>query len=181
MKLLKNSDSGSLNLSTALEESKKNLAEEVDSFRVLQTAQAKIRKAGLPHPRQAVDSEGEILRPDLNGLAGMDNVSLGKLLAELTSVCDYTAYAAAIADVNLTVETAVFEYVRSKVRISKTGKVHESRDKTIVDPRVVSAQASLLEKQAIAALTKVLLENYQRDWQTVSREITRRGQESERI
>lgn len=158
------------------------MAQDVDSYRVFQAASAKIKKAGLRVPQQPLNNDGEPIVLRLNAaVVDMDNVSLGKLLVDLSALCDYAAYAAAVAEINLSVETAVFEFVRAKVRIGKSGKVHESRDKTNIDPRFIEAQSQLLEKQAIATLTKVLVENYQRDWQTVSREITRRGQESERI
>ena len=153
------------------------LEDEIEQFRVTVRAQAKIKKAGLPKPEQ-YEKNGEPLNPKLSlKLASISNGELGKLMAEFTASAEYATYAAAIADINRTVALNVLEFVEAKVRLSKTGTVQLKGDKTRVDPRVITARAEFLEKDAVATLTQSLQKNYERGLSTISREITRRQSE----
>jgi hypothetical protein len=49
------------------------------------------------------------------------------------------------------------------------------------DPRVVDAQSKALYYEAIYRLTKAAMKNAQRNWDTISRRITQRGQAIERM
>lgn len=152
---------------------------DVEGYRVTQRALAKVRKAGLPRPRQQV-VDGEALNPELDlNLADIDNGSLGRLLVEFTAACEYAAYLAAVADIDRTVEQNVMEYVEAKVRLSKTGTVQRRADRTNVDPLVIDARSRFLEKDAISTLTAAIQKNYERSLSTISREITRRQNELE--
>jgi len=157
----------------------RDISQEVDSFRVTQRALAKIRKAGLPRPKH-YKKGGEPLDPKLDlHLASTDNETVGRMLVEFTAASEFATYAAAIADIDRTVERNVLEFVESKVRLSKSGTVQRRSDKTNVDPRVVEARARYLEKDAIAAMTEAIQKNYERSLATISREITRRQTELE--
>lgn len=156
-----------------------NHRNDVEEYRVTLRAMAKVRKAGLPKPKQYM-KHGEPLNPKLDlHLASIDNSALGKLMTEFTAAAEYAAYAAAVADIDRTVEQNVLEFVESKVRLSKGGTVQKKSDKTNVDPRVIEARAKFLEKDAIATLTAVIQKNYERSLATISREITRRQTELE--
>jgi hypothetical protein len=150
---------------------------EVEDFRVLQVAQGKIRKAGLPRPTLQTKND-EPLQPKLDlSLASVDNKTLGKLMAEFTAAAEYASYAHAIADINLTIEEYVLEFVTAKTRLGKSGTVQETKDKTTIDPKVREATATYLEKLAVAKLTASIMNNYERGIMAISREITRRQNE----
>jgi hypothetical protein len=101
------------------------------------------------------------------------------MLVEFTACAEYATYAAAIADINRSVEENIMEFVISKVRLTKSGTVQKKNDKTNVDPHVIAAKQRFLEKEAIATLTETIQRNYERALSTISREITRRQNELE--
>jgi hypothetical protein len=147
----------------------------------MQKAKAKILKAGLPKPNRYLDDDNEPLNPKLDlQLASVDNGTLGRLMAEFTAAAEYAAYAAAVADINKSIEESVLEFVEAKTRLRKTGTVQHKSDKTAVDPHVVRARAGYLEKEAVAKLSATILKNYERALSTISREITRRQNEEDR-
>jgi hypothetical protein len=160
--------------------SKLRLEEEVEQFRVMQKAQAKLKKAGLPKPTQYRDDEDEPLDPKLRAdLPSISNAELGVLMGQFVAMCEYAAYAAAVADVNRTTALSILNFVEAKVRLSKSGTVRQRADKTEVDPRVVAARTEFLERDAVATLTAALQKNYERGYTALSREISRRQVEAE--
>lgn len=184
MKLPKNLPTGNQSSSEddSDDHSEKQRHSDIDDYRVRQRALAKVRKAGLPRPEPVTDRHGEPFNPKLSlKLASIDAAALGKLMAEFTAACDYAAYAAAIADIDRSIEKSILEFVEAKVRLSKTGSnARRQADKALIDPRVIAAKQAFLEKDAIATLTATLLRNYERSLSTISREITRRQNELER-
>jgi hypothetical protein len=101
-------------------------------------------------------------------------------MTEYTAACEYASYAAAIADIDRSVERSVLDYVEAKTRLSKTGTVRKVADKALIDPTVVAARQAYLEKDALATLTATIAKSYERAINTVSREITRRQSELDR-
>lgn len=179
MKLLQTDDEETFTMDHDEVVDRRGISEIVDSYRVTQTALAKIRKAGLPRPKQ-YEKGGKPLNPKLDlHLASTDNETVGRLLMEFTAASEYATYAAAIADIDRTVERNVLEFVESKVRLSKGGTVQRRTDRTNVDPRVIEARARYLEKDALATLTDAIQKNFERSLSTISREITRRQTELE--
>jgi len=142
---------------------------------------AAVKRARLTIPQRPVNDQNEDINPKLPlDLAASTPDKLGKLLTQFTAMCDYTAYAAALADIDSTVEEHVLETVTARVRLEKSGTVSEKADKTSIDPRVRDAAQKYFERYALFKLTATLLSNYERDLSAVSREITRRGQEWDR-
>jgi hypothetical protein len=177
MKLLHNQRKE--NPSTLEDDPQEKRHSEMAEYRVRSRALAKIQKAGLPKPEPYMRN-GEPINPKIDlKLASIDNAALGKLMAEFTASCEYAAYAAAVADIDRTIEKNILEFVEAKVRLSKSGTVQRKADKTNVDPHVIAARQAFLEKDAIATLTATLLRSYERSLQTISREITRRQNELE--
>jgi hypothetical protein len=79
------------------------------------------------------------------------------------------------------------DFVKSRLRIGlkfdsegKKMAVKDKDDMVEVDPRVVDANAKFLYDNTVYSLTKVLRDKSQRDWETVSRRITQRGQAIDR-
>jgi hypothetical protein len=177
MKLLPNLKNGNLSSSTDPAEKRRS---EVEGYRVTQTALAKVRKAGLPKPYQ-YKKDDEPLTPKLDlKLASVNNDALGRMLVEFTAASEYASYAAAIADIDRTVEKNILDFTEAKVRLSKSGTVQRKADKTMVDPLVIEARQRFLDKDALATLTAAIQKNYERSLSTISREITRRSNEMDR-
>lgn len=101
-------------------------------------------------------------------------------MTQFTALADYASVAAAEADIDLSVAEHVYEHVKSTVRLSKSGTVSERADKTIIDPQVKAAAQHYFNALALSKLTTQVLRAYERDLATVSREISRRGQDLER-
>lgn len=101
-------------------------------------------------------------------------------MTQFTALADYASVAAAEADIDLSVAEHVYEHVKSTVRLSKTGTVQDKADKTIIDPQVKAAAQHYFQAEALSKLTMQILRAYERDLATVSREISRRGQDLDR-
>ena len=120
-------------------------------------------------------------------LTGLDDDDLGDLLNNLSQYTGYVESELAQAQAKLDSAKAQFEFTYARVRIgvklSVEGRLTD-RDKTdlvITDPRVVEAQAKVLFTESIYRLTRTIRDQAQRNWETVSRRITQRGQEVERM
>jgi hypothetical protein len=143
-----------------------------------------------------VQSRG-IMAPSLPGsgyrgempqdLTGLDDNDLGDLLNNLSQYTGYVESELSHAQTKLDSAKAQFEFCYARVRIgvkaASEGRVTD-RDKTdlvITDPRVVESQAKVLFAEGIYRLTRTIRDQAQRNWETVSRRITQRGQEVERM
>lgn len=135
----------------------------------------------MPKPEPYLDEDGKTLSPRLKrNLASVDNPTLGRLMTEYTAAAEYAAYAAAIADIDRSVERSILDFVEAKIRLTKSGTVQKKADKAMIDPHVVAAKQAFLEKDAIATLTATIAKSFERAIQTISREITRRQSELDR-
>lgn len=143
-----------------------------------------------------VQSRG-IIAPSLPGsgyrgempqdLTGLDDNDLGDLLNNLSQYTGFVESELAQSQAKLDSAKAQFEFTYARVRIGvkamAEGRITD-RDKTdlvITDPRVNAAQQMVLYTESIYRLTRTIREQAQRNWETVSRRITQRGQEVERM
>lgn len=140
-----------------------------------------IQEMGLPTPKQPLDHDGNPVAPQLqDDLTKLSSQELGKLLALVTACADYAAYIAAVSDVSRNEAQQSMDLTWARVRMEKSGTVGERDNKTNLDPRMVHSRREFLEREAVARLTAVVSKNYERDLNTLSREITRRGVEFHR-
>jgi len=175
MKFTKHSKTGAPGSSDTLTQ------QTIATFSVRDEAIAAVKKARLPIPKRPTDAEGTPIVPKLpQELANATGMMLARLMSQYTGLADYAGYATALADIDLSTATHVYEHVLAKVRLQKTGSVQERTDKALTDPRVRSAARHYYSAEALAKLTNALSRSYERDLATVSREVTRRGQEEKR-
>ena len=155
--------------------------ETIADFQSKEEAIALVRKAKLPVPKRPINADGEEIHPRLPfDLPHTTTDKLGRLLGQFTSLADYASVAAAEADIELSVAEHVYEYVKSTVRLSKTGTVQDKSDKTTIDPQVKAAAQNYYRALALSKLTTQILRACERDLATISREISRRGQDMDR-
>lgn len=122
-------------------------------------------------------------------ITSLDDERLGNLLNDVSQWCGFLEVETAKATAARAEAEATADFVRSRVRLAmkidpETNKkltVQDKNDMVEVDPRVVRATASLLYTETVYSLTKVLRDKAQRDWDTISRRITQRGQGIERM
>jgi hypothetical protein len=127
-------------------------------------------------------------------LTELGDDELGDLLNNLSQYCGYAEYQLALASVARDEAEARLDYISARVRIGikanhaelraeGEGKLTEKDKNDLVEtePRVVAARSESLYADASYHLIKVIRDKTQRDWETVSRRITQRGQEVERM
>lgn len=121
-------------------------------------------------------------------LTSLDDEMLGNLLNDLSAWCAFVESELARATTERDAATEHLDFVRARVRLGlkldEDGKkltVQDKNDRVETDPRVVEAASRELYIESVYTLTRVIRDRAQRDWDTVSRRITQRGQEVERF
>ena len=121
-------------------------------------------------------------------ITSLNDDELGNLLHRIDHMCGYIgeqlALYKAYADdaesvVNFTKERILTDFKaengKSKLTVSEKDAILE------VDPRVKQARDSYRFQDRLYTLTRAVRDRYQRHWETVSRRITQRGQDIERM
>lgn len=138
---------------------------------------------GLIFPAHPGQYTGQ-MPPDLTSLT---DEQLGNYLNMSGAWCAYVEAELAKAAAAKDCATSELEFVKARVRIAiratddKRLTAKDKDDLVATDPRVVSAISKALYTDAIHVMTRALKEKAQRDWETISRRITQRGQEVERM
>lgn len=121
-------------------------------------------------------------------ITSLDDEKLGDLLNNLSRWCGYIDEELSKAETFMKGSKSQLEFLESRIRIAiradeNTRKltVQDKNDIVTTDTRVVAARAKYLYAAAVYDLTKTVLSTAQRDWDTVSRRITQRGQDIERM
>jgi hypothetical protein len=151
---------------------------------VYQDALAQVQSRGIMAPSLPNSGYRGEMPQDLTGLGDDD---LGDLLNNLSQYTGYVESELAKAQALVDSAKGQFEFIYARVRIGikslSEGRLTD-RDKTdlvITDSRVVDAQAKVIYSESVYRLTRTIREQAQRNWETVSRRITQRGQEIERM
>jgi len=151
---------------------------------VYQDALTQVQSRGIIAPSLPTSGYRGEMPQDITSL---DDNDLGDLLNNLSQYTGYVESELAQAQAKLDSAKAQFDFTYARVRIgvkmSMEGRLTD-RDKTdlvVTDPRVVEAQARVLYSESVYRLTRTIREQAQRNWETVSRRITQRGQEVERM
>lgn len=116
----------------------------------------------------------------------LDDGHLGQILGYMSEYCGFVESELSVATVNRNTAEHILDQLRAGLRLyltSSRGKltVQDKNDIVESDPRVVDAKASFLYWSSVYALTKTILDRCQRNWDTISRHITQRGQQVDRM
>jgi hypothetical protein len=151
---------------------------------VLQDALRTVTGSGLVFPDAPQGYTGDMPRD----LTTLDDGKLGDLLNSLSAWCSFADSELAKADAARSEAKARLEFVRSRIRLmikmdpeQKKLTNPDKDDIVTTDPRVVAATGRSLYCEAVYTLTRAIRERAQRNWETVSRRITQRGQEVDRM
>ena len=135
--------------------------------------------------RRGLHSRTPVPPYHLPQLTQLDDNDLGDLLSTISTYCAFVEEELAKATMELEAAKSQETFVRARVRIELRDhtkmKADEAKDLMEVDKRVVDARSATLYAKAVCDLIDVKMKNAQRDWDTVSRRITQRGQEIDRI
>ena len=158
---------------------------ETKKLNVYEDAMAAVTSWGLTTPKPMMNGYNGGLPNDLTAL---DDESLGDLLSNLSQYIGYVESRLAQSDVNKGESESHLEFVKSKIRLGLRAAIGEGRvtaqDKTdamVADERFKEAEKRAQYCDAIYKITKNIRDTAQRNWETVSRQITLRGQGVERM
>lgn len=120
-------------------------------------------------------------------ITSLDDNDLGDMLSKMSDYCGYVESELAKAEAARNSAQSRLEFIRAKIRLNvkatAQGRLTNSdkNDIVTVDQDVVLATSQSLYHEAIYDLTKKTANRIQRNWETISRRITQRGQEVERM
>jgi hypothetical protein len=119
-----------------------------------------------------------------NDITDVGSEELGTLYTRLTSWSDYIASQLTMAQLEERAALKAKEFKENTMLVRRMGasvkgeRVTSVKAEIAVDPEVVQLDNTYEEKYAYRKLVEMLLTNHERDLQLVSREITRRSNES---
>jgi hypothetical protein len=139
----------------------------------------------VPSRMREGDFNGE-LPPSITSL---DDDTLGDLLAKANQWTAFVQFELAKADAARKGSEASLKWLQAAIRLTLksdqiTGKrltVTEKDDIMTTHPQVVDAQSAVLFAEAKYQMIRAIYDKAQQNWDTVSRRITQRGQQVERI
>lgn len=134
----------------------------------------KLKKARLSIPSAPSGNTCPQMPEDITELGDKD---LGHYMGIYSAWISYAESVSALADIRATTRENIFDFVQAKVRIEKSGTVQDKSDQTTVDERYQEALSDFETASATRSLTQSLLRGYIRNYEALSRELTRRQNE----
>ena len=151
---------------------------------VTQAAMAYVAQRGVPLPGAPSNGFAGQMPSEITTLS---DEQLGDLLNNLGEWCAYLDGQLAIADSERKAAEAMSEFTKARIRMAikatEDGKkftVSDKNDLMTTDPRVLQADYRALYTESSYQIIRAIANKAQRNWETVSRRITQRGQEIER-
>jgi hypothetical protein len=161
-----------------------DLEEGSRQLHVSQAAIQHVASRGIPLPNPPATGYRGEMPPTLTSL---DDVQLGDLLNNVAQWLAYLDGQLAIAEADRMSAKSDLEFRKSRIRMAikahgeKRMTLTDKNDLTITDPRIIEAESRHLYTEAIYSMMRAARNKAQQDWETVSRRITQRGQEVERM
>lgn len=147
-------------------------------------AVAELSRIGIPVP-PVPSFESPSIQSDLSAYS---DEQLGNLLNQFNIWTSFVDYRLAEIEASMLHVEMELEHVKARVRVTLPDKIdgkklttQDKNDRVILDPRVEDAARRLAYHEAMHRITRAVRDNFQKTWETVSRRITQRGQEVERI
>ncbi len=157
-----------------------------DLFQVQRDVMQTVLEMGLRLPELPSNGYRGQMPPTVTAL---DDDQLGDLLSNLSEYGGFIEAEVAKAQGAKKDAETTLNFLKARVRIglkamaSELGRLTKTDKDDIVttDPRIVEAEAESLYRESVYLLTRALLKKVDQDWDTVSRRITQRGQDVERM
>ena len=159
------------------------LEQEAQSLDVTADVYASLVNRGLSSPPKLPGFNGEMP----SDITSLDDDELGDLLNKMSLHIGWVEFELMWAHSRLEIATSQYEYKYSRVRLSikahTTGKLTDKdrSDYVVSDDSIREAKKQVLFAEAFYRITKNIRDQAQRHWDTISRRITQRGQEVERM
>lgn len=155
----------------------------LSKFSSVEAVTSAIMGRGLTFPSLSSDFRGEMPQ----NITHLDDGAIGDLLSKMSEYCGYAETVLADAAVRREAAEEKLNQTRARLLVdlmeAPRGKMNAEEKSAVVecDPRTVEAKGEFLYWKAFHTLTKVLVDRVQRNWDTISRRITQRGQEVDRM
>lgn len=151
---------------------------------VTQQAMQYVTDCGFHFPDLPQQNYRGVMPSDISHL---NDEQLGILLSEIAAWASYGATKLSIAKQACNEAESKLNFIKCRIRIAVRSSEEyrklsnpDKDDLVGADPRVLEAERTFRFYEAVHDYTKELMSAAQRDWDTVSRHITQRGQETER-
>jgi len=155
-----------------------DLPHAINSLRVVEHADSYVASLGIGrHPQPTF--QGDLPA----ALTTLSDNQLGDLLNDAGKWCSYVQEQLAIASARREEARKVMDLTEASIRVSlgalsdKKMTVQDKNDAVTVHPKTVEASANLLYWETVHQYLRVISDAAQRNWDTVSRRITQRGQD----
>lgn len=141
-------------------------------------AEAEMKKLGIETPIQPKISREQLLFPA--DITAIPDKELGQLMSKYTTMIIYVETQVALAGIDSHCAAATLDLHGKKKLMNqefrlKFDKVTDARAMRDIDPAVVKMQSEVLKLESLHAAIKSILEGFKTAYNTVSREISRRG------
>lgn len=151
-------------------------------FNVMEDAINAVNQLGITSLQQ---SPGDYMIP--SSITLLDDRQLGELLFAIGKYCGFVEEQLPKLKGDMEGAKTNLEFIQARIRIDLKSNGSEGKltnperdDRMLVHPMVIDAQNSVLFKEYKYQIVKAILSRCQRDWDTVSRRITQRGQDLDR-
>jgi hypothetical protein len=151
-------------------------------FNVMQDALNAVHSMGITFLRD--------IPPDYTipaSITSLTDRELGELLTAVGKYCGFVEEQLPVLKGDMEASKSYSDFIQASVRIALKSNLSEGKltnperdDRTLVNPAVIDAQNAVLFKEAKWSIAKAIHGRCQRDWDTVSRRITQRGQDLDR-
>jgi hypothetical protein len=148
------------------------------------SAMMALQQMGIHPPEKPNDSGG---MPE--DIVSLDDNQLGYLLNQIGQYCGFVEFKLSEAKIAKNAAEERLNFVKSRIRLTLRSNPDIGTKLTVADKddlvrtnaQVVDAQRDFNYKDAVYELTLRVRDSAQRNWETISRRITQKGQEIERM
>lgn len=151
-------------------------SEEIGDSFALETARSFIKKKKIPVPYMSPEKVEDIEFPEKTSILTDDQLT--QAMSDWTKLMSYTNYLVSEADIEKTAKTNQFNYTKSRnwENLRKSGKSEEDTRKGVEKvPEVAHAKKMAEVASAKYKLLDSLLWGYTKNYNMLSRELTKRG------
>jgi len=156
------------------------VVDSVNQYESRALVDANLKKAGLPLPPKPQNAENlyqewEMIKGKHGGVANIPFRELGDFLDKWTGLVSYARWVEAIADIDMQTAREIRDTIKKQLFTLQPGG-REQKDALVqTDPLYIKYEVTFTKNLAMYTATKALREGYEYRTNSISREITRRG------
>lgn len=165
---------------------KDKIIEGIEAMKVFDSTRSKVERAGLIIPEKPLDANNKTnlftewtqMKSKYGGIGNIPFNELGEFLDRWTALISYTRWVEAVADIEQQSAREIRDTVKKQLYVNQDGN-REMKDALVhTDDTFISLEKDYNEKLALYVAIKGLREGYETRSNAISREITRRTQDT---